>query len=203
MTETPVPSWRDFPPLSLPPILRATLDQVVAHGYDATSVRTIARQVGVTVPALYYHFENKQAMLAALLDHAMSIVSSHVDTALDEAGEDPARQFAAMIEAICLYVAHHPDLAFLDSERRALTGDGLARYVAHRDRIERRLRAIIENGCAASVFATPDPEGCGRAILSMCQGIAGWYRPDGSDAPQDVARRYVAIALAAVEHVAR
>ncbi|WP_262402852.1 TetR/AcrR family transcriptional regulator [Actinomadura sp. CNU-125] len=29
-----------------------TLAHIVEHGFDATSVRTIAREVGVTVPAL-------------------------------------------------------------------------------------------------------------------------------------------------------
>ncbi|MEU3787934.1 TetR/AcrR family transcriptional regulator [Streptomyces sp900129855] len=36
-----------------------------------------AQSVGVTVPALYYHHENKQAMLVALLERAMDEVLSH------------------------------------------------------------------------------------------------------------------------------
>ena len=198
-TAVPPADWRRYPPLALPPILRVTLDQIVEHGYDATSVRTIAREVGVTVPALYYHFKNKQAILAALLDYAMSIVTTHVEAALAEAGDDPERRLSAMVEAISLYMAHHRDLAFLDSERRALVGENLERYIEHRDRIEQELRAIIAGGMEEGVFMTEDAEGCGRAILSMCQGIAGWFRIDGPDTPEDVARRYVAIALAAVQ----
>jgi hypothetical protein len=34
-----------------------------------------------------------------------------------------------------------------------------------------------------------------RAILDSCTAIAGWYRPDGPDAPDAVADRAVAIAL--------
>ncbi|GAB2458490.1 TetR/AcrR family transcriptional regulator [Xylanimonas ulmi] len=195
--DAPAADWRTYSPLRLSPILRATLAQVVEHGYDATSVRSIAREVGVTVPALYYHFENKQAILAALLDHAMTIVTTHVEAALAEAGDDPTRQLSAVVEAISLYMAHHRDLAFLDSERRALVAENRTRYIEHRDRVEQRVRMIIERGVDAGVFRTADPETCGRAILSMCQGIAGWYRPEGPDAPDIVARRYVAIALAA------
>ncbi|RMI31340.1 TetR/AcrR family transcriptional regulator [Nocardia stercoris] len=192
--------WRNYPPLALPPILRVTLAHIVEHGYDSTTVRTIAREVGVTVPALYYHFENKQAILVALFDHAVSIITSHIDAALAEAGDDPVRRFSLMVEALALYMALHRDLAFIDSERRALSPDNLKSYVQHRDRVEQQLRESIEAGVAAGEFRTGDPEGCGRAILSMCQGIAGWFRADGPDAAEDVARRYVAIALATVQY---
>jgi AcrR family transcriptional regulator len=196
-------NWRVYPPLALTPILEVALAQFVEHGYDATTVRTIAKEVGVTVPALYYHFENKQAILVALLDHAMATVSSHVDAAIAEAGDAPAERFAAIVEAVVLYMAHHRDLAFLDCERRALTPPNRARYVAHRDRLELKLRETIEAGRRGGVFRTDDSASCGRAILAMCQGIAGWYRPDGPDTAEGTAARYVRIALAAVEYTGR
>jgi AcrR family transcriptional regulator len=184
--------------VELPPILAVSLGQIVRHGYDATSVRKIAGEVGVTVPALYYHFENKQAILMALLDHAMSIVTSRVDAALEEAGDDPVAQLSGMVEAIVLYMAHHRDLAFLDSERRSLSPANLERYIAHRDRIEALLRDAITSGCASGVFRTPLPAACGRAILAMCQGVAGWFQPSGPQTAEETAADYVAIALAAV-----
>ena len=192
--------WRHYPDLELPRILEVALAHIVEHGYDATSVRVLAREVGVTVPALYYHYENKQAMLVALLDHAMTLVTTHVDAALEEAGSDPVRRLSAMVEAIALYMAHHRDLAFLDSERRSLTPENLQRYLERRSRIDRQLEEAIADGCAAGVLATPVPAEARRAILSMCQGIAGWFRPGGAKVPAGIAEDYVRIALAAVEY---
>ncbi|MEU4422167.1 TetR/AcrR family transcriptional regulator [Actinoplanes sp. NPDC024001] len=191
--------WTHYPALELPPILAVSLDQIVRHGYDATSVRKIAGEVGVTVPALYYHFANKQAILMALLDHAMQIVTSHVDAALEEAGNDPVARLSGAVEAIVLYMAHHRDLAFLDSERRSLTPGNLERYVRHRDRIEGLLRETIVSGCRAGVFRTENPTACGRAILAMCQGVAGWFQPGGPQTAEESAADYVRIALAAVQ----
>jgi len=65
------------------------------------------------------------------------------------------------------------------------------------------LRETIEAGRRRGVFGTDDAATCGRAILSMCQGIAGWYRPDGPDTPEGTAARYVRIALGAVEYTGR
>ncbi|WP_424936335.1 MULTISPECIES: TetR/AcrR family transcriptional regulator [Bacteria] len=192
--------WRDYPPSALHPVLAVALRQIVDSGFHATTVRTIARDVGVTVPALYYHFENKQAMLVALLDHAMDIVTAHVAAALAEAGNDPAERLGLVVEAIVLYMANHPDLAFLDSERRALTDENLAHYARRRDSVEQAVREVIAAGTADKAFATPDPEECGRAILTMCQGIAGWYRIGGPVSPEQLAQRYRRIALAVVEY---
>lgn len=195
----PVDDWRHYPPLALPKILDVALTQIVEHGYDATSVRTIAAEVGVTVPALYYHYENKQAILVALFDHAMSTVSAHIDAALAEAGDDPVRRLSALVEATALYMANYRDLAFLDSERRSLTAENGRWYREHRDTIDGQLRDAIEDGCRAGVFATSVPDSARRAILSMCQGIASWYHPDGPKTPAETAAEYVRIALAAVE----
>ena len=47
-------------------ILDVALELFVAQGYDGTSLRQIAEQLGVTKAALYYHFESKEDILMAL-----------------------------------------------------------------------------------------------------------------------------------------
>lgn len=154
----------------------------------------------MTVPAIYYHFENKQALLVALLDHAMGIVTSHIEGALQEAEDTPPAQLSAVVEAIALYMAYHRDIAFLDAERRALSPEHLTRYIHARDGIERPLREILRSGVALGLFGTPDPDECGRAILAMCQGIAAWFHLDGPVPAGVIASRYTRLALAAAEY---
>jgi AcrR family transcriptional regulator len=47
-------------------ILNVALDLFTEKGYDGTSLREIAEQLGVTKAALYYHFESKEDILMAL-----------------------------------------------------------------------------------------------------------------------------------------
>ena len=47
-------------------ILNVALDLFTEQGYDGTSLRQIAEQLGVTKAALYYHFESKEDILMAL-----------------------------------------------------------------------------------------------------------------------------------------
>lgn len=48
-------------------ILDAALALFTDKGYDATSMREIAEQLGITKPALYYHFDSKEDIVRALL----------------------------------------------------------------------------------------------------------------------------------------
>jgi AcrR family transcriptional regulator len=43
------------------------LERFTSHGYDQTSLREIAEDLGVTKAALYYHFKSKEEILDSLL----------------------------------------------------------------------------------------------------------------------------------------
>ena len=70
-TATPTPA-KAAPPLvdaksdTRQRILDVALDLFTEQGYDGTSLREIAEQLGVTKAALYYHFESKEDILMAL-----------------------------------------------------------------------------------------------------------------------------------------
>ena len=48
-------------------ILEVAAELFIEHGYDTTSLREIADRLGFTKAALYYHFQSKEDLLAALL----------------------------------------------------------------------------------------------------------------------------------------
>ncbi|MFN0025832.1 MAG: TetR/AcrR family transcriptional regulator [Acidimicrobiales bacterium] len=45
-----------------------SLARFLEHGYRGVSVRDIADALGVTVPVLYYHFDSKDGLLAAIVE---------------------------------------------------------------------------------------------------------------------------------------
>jgi AcrR family transcriptional regulator len=42
------------------------------HGYDATSMRELAEQLGITKAALYYHFTSKEAIILSLFEEHLN-----------------------------------------------------------------------------------------------------------------------------------
>lgn len=58
-------------------ILDAALELFSAHGYEATSISQLAQAVGIRKASLYSHFENKQAILDALVQSTLSQYGQH------------------------------------------------------------------------------------------------------------------------------
>ncbi|MBM7458705.1 TetR/AcrR family transcriptional regulator [Rhodococcus coprophilus] len=190
--------WRTLQPLDLSPILSAALDAFYETGFHGTSVREIARRVGVTVPALYYHHENKEGLLIALLELSTSDVLSRAHAAAAEGAGDPVRRLANVIEAIVLRMTMRSALAALEGEARYLSPENRQRYRAVRKGIEQLVREIVEEGSATGDFEVDDPAETTRALLGMCQSIPRWYHAEGTLSPEAVAEKYVAIALKTV-----
>jgi AcrR family transcriptional regulator len=190
--------WRDFGPLELTPILDAAVDEFRESGFHGATVRQIARRVGMTVPALYYHHENKEGLLVALLELGTSEVAWRVRAAAREAPESPRDQFVNVIEAIVLHMTYRFRLAALDSETRYLSPSNRRRYSARRKTVETVLTEVIETGSREGTFTIADPVETSRALLGMCQSVARWYHADGPLSPEEIAAHYVDIALMTV-----
>ncbi|MGC9538913.1 TetR/AcrR family transcriptional regulator [Streptomyces sp. UG1] len=197
-TAAPISDWRVFEPLELPPTLAGALAAFREHGYHGTSVRDIARRVGVTVPALYYHHENKQAMLVALLERAMDEVLTRARLADAEAEGRVLERFANVAECVVLHMTHRVATAGLDAELRYLDLDNRKRYAALRKELERLLLGILEEGVDQGLFEVDHAPDTARALLGMWQSVATWYRDGGPLTPQEIADHYVSISLRAV-----
>ena len=55
-------------------IQRVGLRLFTEHGYEATSLREIAEELGVTKAALYYHFRSKDEIIKSLIDDRLARV---------------------------------------------------------------------------------------------------------------------------------
>jgi AcrR family transcriptional regulator len=112
------------------------------QGYDATSLREISEQLGFTKAALYYHFQSKEQILAALVQPIDAVLQGMV-AGLEAA--DGLEGWAAAIEALVKETFEHPELfALVDRNRPALVACGAA-AVDHE-----QVRARIEDAVRRS-----------------------------------------------------
>jgi AcrR family transcriptional regulator len=69
-------------------VLRAAMDLLTETGQeDAVSLRAVAQRVGVSVPSIYLHFADKQALLDAVCEHVFEALDQALQAAALE-GED-------------------------------------------------------------------------------------------------------------------
>jgi AcrR family transcriptional regulator len=78
-----------------------------ARDVDEISIRQVAAAVGVTAPAVYLHFADKQALLRAAANERFARFRRHMGEAA--AGEvDPRERFIALGRAYLAFAREHP-----------------------------------------------------------------------------------------------
>jgi AcrR family transcriptional regulator len=187
--------WRQIEPLELTSIMEAALEGFYDNGFHGTSVREIARRVGVTIPALYYHHQSKEGILLALLEVSTCDVLARAHAAYADGGVDPRQQLTNVIEAIVLRMTTRSRLAALEGEVRYLSSENRQRYRIVRKGIEELVLGIVTKGSESGFFSVADIPETTRALLAMCQSIPRWYHAEGELSPQTLTQKYAAIAL--------
>ncbi|MGW4339737.1 TetR/AcrR family transcriptional regulator [Rhodococcus koreensis] len=180
-------------------ILRAAVENFQRRGYHGTSIRDIARDADITPASIYHHFPSKQRILQEIMEEVLNEVISLTHAAVVRAGPSPVGQLEALMQAWVLYHTNNRAEALIGaSEIRSLDEVGHRIVVALRDRQQQLFRDIIERGVSEGEFVTPYPREAARAIINMGYSIASWYRPGGELTPEELADRYVVLALGAV-----
>jgi AcrR family transcriptional regulator len=88
-------------------ILTATERLLATQPVEALSLRAVAREVGVTAPALYLHFADRRALVWAVLEHQFGVLTAVVTDAAERAS-DPRGRLREWCLAYCRYGLDHP-----------------------------------------------------------------------------------------------
>ena len=64
-------------------ILEETMRLVIGHGYAGTTLAMVRRATGVSASSIYWHFANKESLIAAALEHAYRTQASGLPNWLD------------------------------------------------------------------------------------------------------------------------
>lgn len=194
--------WRTFPPLTLDSVLRAAIDAFVDTGYHGSTMRDLAARAGMSVPGIYHHYPDKQALLVAILDLTMTELHWRVEAARTGASTG-IEELRRIVEALALFHTHRQKLAFIGaSEMRSLTAANRQRIADSRNRLQHILDAAIDRasrdgdieGIAGSTVE--DRRIAGRAIATMCTSLPQWFNAEGPATPEHTARAYAEFAIA-------
>jgi TetR/AcrR family transcriptional regulator, fatty acid metabolism regulator protein len=90
-------------------IIEISLDILTQGGCNKLTMKQIAKNVGISEQAIYRHFENKVAILAAIIEYFRSRVSK-IFMRAKEAGS-PLQQIQQFIETLLEHFEDHPGLA--------------------------------------------------------------------------------------------
>ena len=159
-------------------ILHAALRAFRENGYHATTLDDIAEHVGVRKTALYHYFPDKEAILYACHRESLNEIRRVMKEAMKL--ETATERLGYVIREHVRVITGNLDGSPLALEVPALSTERQAEIVAARDRYERDLRKLVEQGVESGEFRQVDSKIAAFVILGAINWIARWYRPEGA-----------------------
>lgn len=176
-------------------ILEAAARIFGEKGYHATSMYDIAKAVNLQKASLYYHFESKQEILIALLDHALDLINGRLETVLAKSLSPDEKLRLAMVSYLQTIAENQNLSAVLLLELRSLDPALKARHASRREKFENLWKDLISEGRQAGKFNSVDPSLAGRAILGIMNWSVTWYRSDGKSSATEIANMFADLLL--------
>jgi AcrR family transcriptional regulator len=170
------------------------------RGYEATGIRDVARDVGLSLSTIYHHVGSKEDLLVAIATAAMEDLRGAAEEALAGATSPPER-LAALVEAhVFVHGRHQLEAIVSDNELRALSEPSRKGAVKLRDRYETLWQQVLDDGVASGDFVAEDTRLVRLALLQMCTGVAYWYSAAGDRSLEHIAETFADLSLAMVNH---
>ncbi len=169
-------------------ILDCACDLYLRAGFDGFSMRKLARDVGVTAPALYRHFDNREEVLLDVLGEAHDELFRTLSRALS--GATPLERFEMAGDAYMDFALEHPRYfqmihAFTEFMGCEDVPPELARRTGAIHQFwDDRVRECI----AAGILREEQPQRIGLTLWSHAYGLLSLYSRRMLVIPEEVFR---------------
>jgi AcrR family transcriptional regulator len=169
-------------------------------GYHGATVEQIAAALHMKKGNLYYYFRNKEEILFACHEYSHDRLQELLDQVVR--GTAPADEKLRRLIVSTVHVILdelHGTALLLDLH--ALSPSHLRAIIVRRDRFDRGMRLILEEGIATGAFAPGDPKLVAFAMLGALNWIARWFSPAGPASSDEIATRFADYLIAGLRPI--
>lgn len=187
-------------------ILDAAAALFLRYGYEGTTMNRVAREVGVSAPALYWHFDSKGDLAFSFVKASLEAIVTSVESQVT--ADDPVEQLEQFVRAYVTFQLERgknlpaEDTLYrhgFDQVLESLPEDDRTRLKGLQRQLYDFLGGVLESGADAGVFRFEDRSVVAQAIMTMSDYVFTWYRPGGRFDVFDVADIYARIAARMVD----
>lgn len=165
------------------------------HGYEATSMGTLADELGITKSAIYHHVDSKEDILAFALNRALAALEE-VFEAAESLEEVPAIERVEFVtrQTVFVLVEQLGNVTLLLRLRgnSAVEQEALTRRRALTDRLSVLVQAAQDAG---EMRGDITARTVARLIFGMINSLSTWYRPERGENVERLADAVVRMAF--------
>jgi len=150
-------------------ILDAAERLFATRGVDGVAVRDLARELGLTAPSLYNHFESKQALYDAVLERGLRPILEFIRESFSEGRVRPEET----LDRLLTHLAQHPHLAQL--LQRALLDENSGGAARLGKWLEPMYREGVKVLAAAAATAGWEPEEVPHLAMALFGMVFSYF----------------------------
>lgn len=159
-------------------ILKSAAATFRRRGYYGASMGSIARELRMTTPNLYYYFHSKEEILYFCHDYSLDLLLENLKE-VEKSPDAPEEKLRRLIVSFVHMVIDELRGTALTLDLRPLSPPHLRHIIAKRDRFDRGMRRIIQRGIDSRIFRSTDPKLAAFGILGSLNWIPRWFDPRG------------------------
>ena len=168
-------------------------------GYAAASIEEVAESIGVLKGSLYYYIDSKEDLLVQIFERTDEEFAALIEAAAEPEATAVAR-LRAFARSWCLWYLENIERARIYvNDWTHLTGARRAHTAEMRRDYGRRVQGLIDDAVAElGLENRVDPRLARLYVFSAVNGLALWYRRDGSMSREEVADSYAELIVGTV-----
>jgi len=174
-------------------ILRAAADLFRERGYQASTVDHIAARLGMSKASLYTHFRAKEEMLAAISRETIEAFTRDLNLVLASrlGAEDKLR--TVVRQHVQFVIANRSFLTVFFGEEANLPPRFVRSLAAQKDRYDKGVERIVEEGVRSGAFREMSPRLVVFAVLGMVNWVHKWYNPRGPWGAEEISAAFLSL----------
>jgi len=147
-------------------ILKVAARHFAKRGYEGINLDEIAKELGITKPAIYYHFKNKADLYKAVLMERLRGLVEAIEEAMKEATK-PSEKLRLYIESFGSYLQKNSCFAAILAHEFADEGIHMDKETTKElSKTLGKLTAIINEGIEKGLFTLQNPMAVQITIVS-------------------------------------
>jgi AcrR family transcriptional regulator len=170
-------------------ILKSAAAAFRRRGYYGASVDEIASALHMTKGNLYYYFRDKEDILFACHVYALDLLLKML-TKVEGSSHPPQEKLRRVIVSFVHMMIDELRGTALTMDVQALSISRRKRVIAKRDRFDRGIRRIIEEGIEKEIFRPVNPKLATFAILGSLNWIPSWFDPRGEASSVEISEEF-------------
>jgi len=171
-------------------ILRAAARAAEKKNFDVISMDDVARELGGSKGTIYYYFKSKDALIGAMVIHVYSSIETALMPIFLDKSLSASEKLAKVSKQEIILLLNDWSMQralWTNTWWAALNKKDFQRVMKMR-KIHRKTMADLISEITRGKNEKPQMlKHKARLVMGLIESIVGWYRPDGSYTPEELA----------------